>query len=73
MKKIEQIFNVDIELKGEKIQNYSYRATFQDESLVEILKLLKMSSPIDYIEVKRDPLPDGSFPRKKIIIFPLRQ
>jgi len=32
-----------------------------------------MSSPIDYIEVKRDPLPDGSFPRKKIIIFPLRQ
>jgi len=73
VKKIGQIFNVDIELKGEKIQNYSYRATFQDESLVEILKLLKMSSPIDYIEVKRDPLPDGSFPRKKIIIFPLRQ
>jgi ferric-dicitrate binding protein FerR (iron transport regulator) len=73
IKKISQVFNVDIELKGEKIQNYSYRATFQDESLVEILKLLKMSSPIDYSELKRDPLPDGSFPRKKIIIFPLRQ
>jgi hypothetical protein len=29
-----------------------------------------MSSPINYIEVKRDPLPDGSFPRKKVIIFP---
>ena len=73
VKKIGQIFNVDIELKGEKIQNYSYRATFQDESLVEILKLLKMSSPIDYSELKRDPLPDGSFPRKKIIIFSARQ
>jgi ferric-dicitrate binding protein FerR (iron transport regulator) len=73
VKKISQIFNIDIEIKGEEIQNYCFRATFQDESLSEILKLLKMSSPIDYIEVKRDPLPDGSFPRKKVIIFPARQ
>jgi ferric-dicitrate binding protein FerR (iron transport regulator) len=72
VKKISQVFNIDIEIKGEEILNYSYRATFQDESLAEILKLLKMSSPIDYIEVKRDPLPDGSFPRKKVIIIPAR-
>jgi ferric-dicitrate binding protein FerR (iron transport regulator) len=71
--KISQVFNIDIEIKGKEIQNYCYRATFQDESLVEILKLLKMSSPIDYIEVKRDPLPDGSFPRKKVIIFSAKQ
>jgi ferric-dicitrate binding protein FerR (iron transport regulator) len=70
IKKIGQVFNIDIEIRGEEIKNYSYRATFQDESLAEILKLLKISSPIDYIEVKRDPLPDGSFPRKKVIIFP---
>ena len=73
VKKISQVFNIDIEIQGEEIQNYCYRATFQDESLSEILKLLKMSSPIDYIEVKRDPLPDGSFPRKKVFIFPARQ
>jgi ferric-dicitrate binding protein FerR (iron transport regulator) len=73
VKEISQLFNIDIEIKGEELLNYSYRATFQDESLVEILKLLKMSSPIDYIEVKRDPLPDGSFPRKKVIIFPSKQ
>jgi transmembrane sensor len=73
VKKISQVFNIDIEIKGEKIRNYCFRATFQDESLIEILKLLKMSSPIDYIEVKRDPLPDGSFPRKKVIIFPAKQ
>jgi len=72
-KKISQVFNIDIEIKGDEIQNYCFRATFQDESLTEILKLLKMSSPIDYIEVKRDPLADGSFPRKKVIIFPARQ
>jgi transmembrane sensor len=73
VKKISQTFNIDIELQGSSLQDYSYRATFQDESLDEILKLLKMSSPIDYVEVKRDPLPDGSFPRKKVIIFPARQ
>jgi len=72
-KKISQVFNIDIELQGSSLQDYSYKATFQDESLAEILKLLKMSSPVDYIEVKRDPLPDGSFPRKKVIIFPARQ
>jgi ferric-dicitrate binding protein FerR (iron transport regulator) len=73
VKKIGQVFNIDIEIKGEELRNYNLRATFQDESLTEILKLLKLSSPINYIEVKRDPLPDGSFPRKKVIIFPAGQ
>ena len=67
--KISQLYNVDIELQGKNMQDYQYRATFQEESLEEILKLLKLSSPINYREVKRKPLPDGSFPKKKIIIF----
>jgi transmembrane sensor len=71
--KISMIFNVDIELQGEELKNYRYRATFQDESLEEILKLLKYSSPINFIEVKRYPLPDGSFAKKKVIVFPLKQ
>jgi ferric-dicitrate binding protein FerR (iron transport regulator) len=69
VKKLGQVFNVDIELKGEELQNYRYRATFVDESLEDILKLLKISSPIDYTEIKREPLPDNSYPKKKIIIF----
>lgn len=72
LNKLSILFNVDIELKGNELKNYSYRATFQDESLEEILKLLRMSAPIDYSEVKREPLPDGSFPRKKVIVFPVK-
>ena len=68
--KISQLFNVDIELHGSVLQDYRYRATFEDESLSEILRLLKISSPIDYVEVKRNPLPDGSFPKRKVMIFP---
>jgi transmembrane sensor len=71
--RLSQVFNVDIEIKGGELKNYSYRATFQDESLADILKLLKISAPIDYMEVRRDPLPDGSFPRKKVLIYPSRQ
>lgn len=67
--KISQLYNVEIEMRGKNLQDFKYRATFQDESLEEILKLLKLSSPVDYREVKRNPLPDGSFPKKKIIIF----
>lgn len=68
--KISQVFNVDIELQGNALKDYRYRATFEDESLSEILKLLKISSPIDYIEVSRSSMPDGSFQRKKVIIYP---
>ena len=71
LKKVSLIFNVDIELQGKDLQEYRYHATFVDESLEEILKLLKLSAPINFTEVARKPLPDGTFPKKKVIIFPL--
>jgi transmembrane sensor len=70
--KIGQTFNVDIELQGKDLQDFRYRATFQDESLEEVLKLLKLSSPVDFLEIKRNPLPDGSFRKKRVIIFPAK-
>jgi ferric-dicitrate binding protein FerR (iron transport regulator) len=73
VKKISLIFNVDIELQGIELQDYRYRATFQEESLEEILKLLKLSAPINFKEVERNPLPNGSFPKKKVIIFPIKK
>ena len=69
IKKIALVFNVDIELKGNELKEYSYHARFEDESLEEILKLLKLSAPLDYLEVPRYSLPDGSFSKKKVIIF----
>lgn len=68
VKKISQHYNVDIELRGRELQDYRYRATFEEESLNEILKLLQLSSPIRYTEVKRTLQPDGTFSKRKIII-----
>ena len=62
-------YNVDIEIKGDEIKKYRYRATFENEPLGELLRLLKISSPIDYSEVKPQALPDGTFSRRRIIIF----
>ncbi len=62
-------YNVDIEIKGNEIKQYRYRATFENEPLGELLRLLKISSPIDYQEIKQNELPDGSFSRRKIIIY----
>ncbi len=70
VKTLSMMFNVDIEVQGNELRKYKYRATFEDESLEEILKLLKLSSPINYKEIKRVALPDGSFPKKKIILYP---
>jgi len=62
-------YNVDIEIEGNEIKHYRYRATFENEPLSELLRLLKLSSPIDYLEIKSKALPDGTFSRRKIIIF----
>ena len=41
-------YNVEFEIQGEAIKHYVYTATFDNMSLEDVLKLLKMSSPIDY-------------------------
>jgi len=45
-----------------------YKATFRDESLTQILDLLKLSAPIEYTVKQREPLPDGDYSRQKVII-----
>lgn len=68
-KELSQYYNVDVELGDEELTSYRYRATFDNETLDEILTMLKLSSPIDYYEVERSVLPDGTFTRRKVVIF----
>jgi ferric-dicitrate binding protein FerR (iron transport regulator) len=64
-------YNVDVEIRGEHVKQYRYYATFQKESLREVFDLLKISSPFDYKIVNQIVLPDGTFSRKKVIIYPI--
>jgi len=68
LKRIGILYNVQFELRGKEFLEYRYRATFQEEKLEDILKILKATSPIDYKIIERKPLPDGTFPPSKVII-----
>ena len=67
--KLEKWYNVKITIKDKEIEDYSYRATFQDETIDEILRLLKLTSPIDYTVKKREVLKDGTLKKKEIELF----
>jgi transmembrane sensor len=67
--KISRLYNIDIQVMGDSVKQYRFRASFENEPLNELLRLLKLSSPIDYYEIEPKPLPDGTFSKRKIIIF----
>ena len=69
VRRISRWYNVEIDLKNKELESYRYRATFEDETFSEVLKLLKLTSPIDYVEQKREKLRDGTFTKKKITLF----
>lgn len=69
VKRIGRWYNVEINLKDKYLESFRYRATFEDETFSEVLNLLKLTSPIDYVEHKREMLRDGTFTKKKITLF----
>ncbi|VAW17979.1 Putative anti-sigma factor [hydrothermal vent metagenome] len=69
VRRLNRWFNVDITLTGNKLKDYVYTATFQDESLIQILDLLKLSAPIDYSIKRRERKSDQTFSKMKIVIM----
>ena len=72
MQKLERWYNVEINLKDKDLSKITYTATFTDETLRQILELLKIAAPIDYKIFKSYKLNDGSFSKRKVEIS-LRQ
>ena len=71
-RRIERWYNVKVNLADKELEKYSFRATFQDDSLEDVLKLLAMTSPIRYKITPRKLLPDGTYDAEKIIIYKKR-
>lgn len=59
-------YNAEIILYGEELKSSIFRATFQDENIEEICKLLATVAPIKYVIHDRRAESDGSFPPHKI-------
>jgi len=56
-------------IKDNVLKSHTYMATFQDENLDEVLKLLKLSAPIDYRDLGREIKDDGTFEKRNIEIY----
>jgi len=67
VRKLNRWFNVEITIADPEIQKYVYTATFQDESIDQILELLTISAPIRYQVIQREKDND-MFKAKKIIL-----
>lgn len=68
--KLERWYNIEVDVNVALSEDIRLRATFIDEGLEEVLKLLKASLPIDYRIEDRNINPDGTFPLKRVIIYP---
>jgi ferric-dicitrate binding protein FerR (iron transport regulator) len=53
-KRLSLVFNVNIILKDRELADAPYRATFEEESLDEILRLLELTAPIRFTYIKRE-------------------
>lgn len=68
-KRLGQAFNVEIVVKDPGIANASYRATFEDEPLEEILRLLEMTAPIHFKLEPRNQSANNRFAKQRIEVY----
>lgn len=66
--KIERWYNVDIVLNDPVLKNYHFKATFKDEPLEEVLRLIAITTPIEYKIEARTENGNGVISKKKVII-----
>jgi len=66
--KLERWYNAEIILQDEILKKYRFKATFRDEPLEEVLRLLALTTPITYKIEKRGIDQQGVFKKKKVTI-----
>ncbi|QGY45021.1 DUF4974 domain-containing protein [Maribellus comscasis] len=67
--KLEKWYNVKIEIGDSEIETYSFTATFVNEPLEQVLRLLSVSSPISYKITPAQKLSDNSYSKRIITIL----
>lgn len=68
VQKLEKWYNVDIEIKDHELMEYSFTATFNDETLEQVLTLLSLSSPISYDITPAQKQDDNSYTNRKVTL-----
>lgn len=68
-RRIERWYNVKIILADKELERYSFRATFEDDKLEDVLRYLSMTSPIMYQITPRRQLADGTCVKEIVTIY----
>ncbi len=68
-KQLSRWYNIDVVIQNTCHADFQYRATFENENLNEVLRLLKMSSELDYKIKERVKLTDDTFSKQKVILI----
>jgi ferric-dicitrate binding protein FerR (iron transport regulator) len=66
--KIERWYNTEIIIADKELCNYRFKATFRDEPLEEVLRLLAVTTPIKYKIEKREQNNEGIMMKRKVFI-----
>jgi len=66
--RIERWYNIRIVIKDEQLKNYRFKATFKDEPLEEVFRLIALTTPIKYQIEKRVADTNGIMKRKRVTI-----
>ena len=67
-KKLKRWYNVEVEIDNEKVKDFTFTATFKDETLLQVLELMTLATPVSYKLTSSKELPDGSFSKQKVLI-----
>ncbi len=68
VEKLENWYNVEIEIGDTKLNTYRFTGTFFDEPVDQVLHLLSISSGMEYSIVQARRLEDNTYSKRKIIL-----
>tara|TARA_R110002050_G_scaffold91784_6_gene192534 strand:+ start:15385 stop:16443 length:1059 start_codon:yes stop_codon:yes gene_type:complete len=66
--KLSRWYNVDVIFTNKDVKQYTYTATFTDETLTQVLELMKLATPISYELIPKKKMTDGSYSKEKVLI-----
>ena len=69
LKRIERWYNVKFNILDECIYKYTYWATFEEENLDQVLKLLSLTGPIKFEKHPKEQMADGTYKSQEIDVL----
>ena len=68
-RRLERWYNIDVEIKGSTSDDLRWRATFVDDNLEEVLKILKRSLHVDFKIESGSFNPDETIAKRKVMLY----